>query len=185
MGKYDNYSNQKNIAKAQKKLDRLLAKKKQDLYAIDMAKKELETAKLFESCQVFDPSASIMFSDDNEVIWFCGKLIRYADLVSYAFVENKVTKADTTTKKKGTVSRAIIGGALLGGVGAVVGAASAGSKSETTYYEVTDGYNLQVVLADNTAHQVHFESAGIFSNKIPKTWLALGTKLQTIIENNM
>lgn len=53
MGKYDNYSNDKNIKVAQKKLDKLTKARKQDLFAIELAEAELEKAKLFESCQIF------------------------------------------------------------------------------------------------------------------------------------
>lgn len=194
MGKYDNYSNRKNISKLQKKLDGLMSKKKQDLYAIDMLRKELETAKLFETCQIFgredfwksqnDPNASIMFSDDNRVFMFGDKLIHYDDLVSYAFVENKVTNAETTTHTKGAVSRAIVGGALFGGVGAVVGAATAGSKSDTTYYQTTKGFYLQVFLKDENGYQMYIPGVGMLSDKVPKKWLELGTKLQTIVDKN-
>lgn len=53
MGQYDNYSNEKNIAKAQKRLDKLMAKCNPDLYEVELARKELETARLFERCQIF------------------------------------------------------------------------------------------------------------------------------------
>lgn len=98
MGQYDNYSNEKNIAKAQKRLDKLTAKRDPDPYEVELARRELETAKLFERCQIFgtegwtksiyNPNASIMFSDDNEVMMFFDKLISYRDISSYAIVEN-------------------------------------------------------------------------------------------------
>ena len=53
MGQYDNYSNEKNIAKAQKRLDKLSVKCNSDLYEVELARKELETARLFERCQIF------------------------------------------------------------------------------------------------------------------------------------
>jgi len=53
MGQYDNYSNEKNIAKAQKRLDKLTAKRDPDPYEVELARRELETAKLFERCQIF------------------------------------------------------------------------------------------------------------------------------------
>ena len=48
MGQYDNYSNEKNIAKAKKRLDKLTAKRNSDPYEVELARKEWETAKLFE-----------------------------------------------------------------------------------------------------------------------------------------
>lgn len=37
MGQYDNYSNEKNIAKAQKRLDKLTAKRDPDPYEVELA----------------------------------------------------------------------------------------------------------------------------------------------------
>lgn len=194
MGKYDNFSNTKRIKDIQKRLDKLTGKKKQDLYAIDVLKKELEVAKLFESCQIFgsegfskseyDPNADIMFSDDNRVVMFVDKLIRYEDIKSYAFVERLVPKSSSTTKQKGTVSMAIVGGAIAGGVGAVVGAMSAGSKTNTTSYNVPNGYFFQIFTKDGQGWQYPVPKVGIVSNKMSRKWTELGTKLQMIIEEN-
>lgn len=184
MGKYDNYDNATRIAKAQKILDKLTKKKKPDLYKIDIAQKNLNDAKLFESCQIFGKITDIMFSDDNEVMYFLNDLIYYRDIASYLFVENKVQKAKTTTKKKGTFTRAAVGGALFGGVGAIVGASSAGSKSDTAFYETTNGFKLVIHTKDGMRISCYVPGGGFFSNKIPKTWLEIGTKLQVIIDNN-
>ena len=184
MGKYDNFNNTKNILKAQKKLDKLKGKRNPDLFAIDRAQKDLDSEKLFESCQVFGGNFSIKFSDDNQVMWFVDKLVRYEDIKSYTFVENRTTQAHTTTKKKGTISRALVGGVIGGGLGALVGAASAGSKSNTTYYEVANGFHLQVFLTDGSHCQCFVEKGGVISNKIPKSWMELGHKLDTIIEEH-
>ena len=147
MGQYDNYSNEKNIAKAQKRLDKLMAKCNPDLYEVELARKELETARLFERCQIFgtegwrkniyNPNANIMFSDDNEVMMFFDKLISYRDISSYTIVENIV---------KETHTRAIVGGAIAGEVGVVTGAITAGSKSSTIVHEIPDGFFLQILL---------------------------------------
>lgn len=116
MGQYDNFHNTKNIEKAQRKLDKLLKKRKPDQYQIDLAKEALSQAKLFESCQIFKsfsgyaPNENIMFSDDNRVMWFVKYLIPYDEISSYSIVENVVQKAQTQTTSKGVITRAIIGG---------------------------------------------------------------------------
>ena len=194
MGKYDNYSNAKNIAKVQKKLDTLTRKKNPNLFEIEMVQRELETAKLFESCQIFgredfwksehNPNALIMFSDDNKVMMFIDRLVHYEDITSYEFVADHTTESETTTKKKGTITRALVGGAIAGGVGAIVGASSAGSKSHTTSYEVEDGFHLRIHLTDGTIYSYRIESSGMFSNKLSNLWLQLGHKLAMIIEEN-
>lgn len=194
MGQYDNYSNEKNIAKAQKRLDKLMAKCNPDLYEVKLARKELETARLFERCQIFgtegwrkniyNPNANIMFSDDNEVMMFFDKLISYRDISSYTIVENIVKETHTKTKKTGAIARAIVGGAIAGGVGVVTGAITAGSKSSTIVHEIPDGFFLQILLKDGSGYQCPVPSNGTISNKVPKMWLHLASKLQAIVERN-
>lgn len=191
MGRYDNFYNTKNIEKAQKKLDKLLSKRKPDQYQIDLAREALAQAKLFESCQIFKsfsgyaPNENIMFSDDNRVMWFIKHLIPYDEISSYSIVENVVQKAQTQTKSRGVISRAIIGGAIAGGVGAVVGAASAGSKSQTTYYNEGEGFFLQIFTKNGERYSCHIESNGFIANKVHPKWLELGTKLQSIIDGKV
>nr|DAS29119.1 MAG TPA: hypothetical protein [Caudoviricetes sp.] len=191
MGQYDNFHNTRNIEKAQRKLDKLLKKRKPDQYQIDLAKEALSQAKLFESCQIFKsfsgyaPNENIMFSDDNRVIWFVKYLIPYDEIISYSIVENVVQKAQTQTTSKGVITRAIIGGAIAGGVGAVVGAASAGSKSQTTYYNEGEGFFMQIFTKNGERYSCHIENSGFIGNKVHPKWLELGTKLQSIIDGKV
>lgn len=191
MGQYDNFHNTRNIEKAQRKLDKLLKKRKPDQYQIDLAKEALSQAKLFESCQIFKsfsgyaPNENIMFSDDNRVMWFIKYLVPYDEISSYSIVENVVQKAQTQTTSRGVISRAIIGGAIAGGVGAVVGAASAGSKSQTTYYNEGEGFFLQIFTKNGERYSCHIESNGFIANKVHPKWLELGTKLQSIIDGKV
>ena len=191
MWQYDNFHNTRNIEKAQRKLDKLLKKRKPDQYQIDLAKEALSQAKLFESCQIFKsfsgyaPNENIMFSDDNRVIWFVKYLIPYDEIISYSIVENVVQKAQTQTTSKGVITRAIIGGAIAGGVGAVVGAASAGSKSQTTYYNEGEGFFMQIFTKNGERYSCHIENSGFIGNKVHPKWLELGTKLQSIIDGKV
>ncbi len=191
MGQYDNFHNTRNIEKAQRKLDKLLKKRKPDQYQIDLAKEALSQAKLFESCQIFKsfsgyaPNENIMFSDDNRVIWFVKYLIPYDEIISYSIVENVVQTAQTQTTSKGVITRAIIGGAIAGGVGAVVGAASAGSKSQTTYYNEGEGFFMQIFTKNGERYSCHIENSGFIGNKVHPKWLELGTKLQSIIDGKV
>ena len=191
MGQYDNFHNTRNIEKAQRNLDKLLKKRKPDQYQIDLAKEALSQAKLFESCQIFKsfsgyaPNENIMFSDDNRVIWFVKYLIPYDEIISYSIVENVVQKAQTQTTSKGVITRAIIGGAIAGGVGAVVGAASAGSKSQTTYYNEGEGFFMQIFTKNGERYSCHIENSGFIGNKVHPKWLELGTKLQSIIDGKV
>lgn len=53
----------------------------------------------------------------------------YSQVLSYAPVEN----GHSDTKKKHGITRTLVGGALLGGVGAIAGAASSGSTAHDVY----------------------------------------------------
>lgn len=191
MGKYDNFSNIKNIKKIQRKLDRLTRKRKPDLYKIELVREELNTAKLFESCQIFKawhnyaPNKYVMFSDDNRVMWFISSAIRYEDIKSYSIVEKVVSGSHTVTRSNGAVSRAIVGHMIAGDIGAVVGAMSADSSSETTYYSKVDGFLFQVFTKDGLRHYCELPSIGAFSNKIHPKWVELGTKIQRIIDGRV
>lgn len=188
MGKYDNYSNIKNIKKAQKKLDSLTRKRTPDLYQIELAKEELANAKLFESCQIFQsihnygPNERVLFSDDNKVMWFFDEVIRYEDIQSFVVAENIVSGSYTTTRPQGAVSRAIMGHVIAGSVGAVVGAMTANSKSETTYYSEGKGFIFQIFTKDGLRHYCELPSIRDFSNKIHPKWLEVGAKIQRIID---
>lgn len=188
MGHYDNYCNKKRIKLAQKKLDRLLRKRKPNKFAIDLAREELEKQKLFESCQIFKsfsgfaPNERILFNDDNRAILFGDVLIWYKDIKSYQIIENIVETSYTTTQSKGAVSRAIVGGALAGGIGAVIGAATADTESNTTYYNEKDGFLIQIFLKNGKGHQLKIDNCGMISNRLHPKWLELGAKLQMIID---
>lgn len=190
MGRFDNYNNRKNIEKAQKKLDKLTRKHKQDQFQIELAQRELDTAKLFSSCQHFcltsydGKYADIMFSDENRVVMFLDKLVPYDEIESCSIVGKKVTMSYTTTKAKGVIPRAVVGGAIAGGVGAIVGGMTAGSKSNTTYYETTDGFHFQLFLKNQTYYYVHLRGNGLLSNKVPPKWIELAERVQMIIDEN-
>lgn len=188
MGKYDNYSNIKNIKAAQKKLDRLTRKRKPNLYKIELAQEELNTAKLFESCQIFKafhtyaPNKYVMFSDDNRVMWFISSVIRYDDIKSYSIDMKVVTEAYTTTRSHGAVSRAIVGHMIAGDIGAVVGAMSADSSSETTYHDKIESVLFQVFTKDGLRHYCELPYIAVYRHKIHPKWLEVGAKIQRIID---
>ena len=188
MGKYDNYSNIKNIKQAQKKLDRLLRKRRTSQYKVELALEKFNTAKLFESCQIFKassinaPNELVMFSDDNRVMWFVSRVIRYEDIKSYKIVEKVVSGSHTVTKSDGAVSRAIVGHAIAGDLGAVIGAMSADTHSETRHYQYKDGFIFQIFTKDGYIHSINVRNNGFFLNRIHPKWLELGVKIQRIID---
>lgn len=193
MGRYDNFSNKVYIKRARRKYNRLMSKRKPDLFKLDKARKELAEEELFESCQVFGrknfdpitsvPTARIMFSDDNKVMWFIDRIIEYKRIQSYAFIENRTTVAET--KRSGSViGRAIVGGMIAGEVGAIVGAMSAESETQTVFREKTDCFFLYIMLTNGESFRLRIMGSGIFDNKLHRAWAGVDAKLKSIIEEN-
>ncbi len=191
MGKYDNYSNTYNIKKAQRKLNRLTRSWFPNQAKIARAQAELDTAKLFESCQIFKafhgyaPNENVMFSDDNRVMWFISHVIPYDDIVACRIGENLISKSHTVTKPHGAISRAIVGHAIAGDMGAVVGAMTASSTSETTYYQQVNGFKFQIFTKDGYRYYCDLPSVRDFSNKIHPKWLEVGAKIQSILDGKI
>ena len=191
MGKYDNYDNAKRIRKARRKLKRRTRCLFKSPSRIAKAKAELDTAKLFSSCQIFKawhgyaPNENVMFSDDNRVMWFIGHVIPYDDIVACRIGENLITKSHTVTTQRGVIPRAIVGHAIAGDLGAVVGAMTADSTSETTYYQQGNGFKFQIFTKDGSRYYVDLQSIRDFSNKIHPKWLEVGAKIQSIIDGKI
>lgn len=191
MGKYDNYDNAKRIRKARRKLKRRTRCLFKSQSRIAKARAELDTAKLFESCQIFKashdyaPNKNVMFSDDNRVLWFIGHVIPYDDMVACRIGENLITKSHTVTTQHGVIPRAIVGHAIAGDLGAVVGAMTASSTSETTYYQQGNGFKFQIFTKDGSRYYCDLPSIRDFSNKIHPKWLEVGAKIQSILDDKI
>lgn len=71
----------------------------------------------------------------------------YSDIVSYSPIEQGHSKQ----KKKHAITRTLAGGALLGGVGALAGAASSNSKS----FDIVDSLGATVQLKDGTQIEIN------------------------------
>ena len=89
----------------------------------------------------------VKFVDELEVVAFFVEktkrveVINYSDILQCDIVENGVT--DITTSSG--VGRAIVGGIIAGGVGAVVGASTRGSKTR----EIINKLSLQIILKNS------------------------------------
>lgn len=190
MDQYNNYNNAQRIRKVQRKLDRRTRCLFKIRSRIARAQAELDTAKLFESCQIFKafhifaPNRYVMFSDANRVMWFFDHVIRYEDIESYSIVEKFVSKSRTTGSASDTISRIIVGHAFGGGLGALLGAMSADADSETIYYQKGQNFLFQIFTKDGLRHYCEPQNIGFFTNKIHPKWVELGMKIQSIIDSN-
>ncbi len=81
-------------------------------------------------------SSTIVHIDDNHHLFYCGNP---NDAIVYSFDEiidcgYDITESETTSKKGG-VTRAIVGAAVAGSVGAIIGASTAKEKTSTNTKE--------------------------------------------------
>ncbi|MFR9496232.1 MAG: hypothetical protein SNG69_02205 [Rikenellaceae bacterium] len=89
------------------------------------------------------PAHSIMIFDTTSTILILKKAFSYRDILNCTVADNSTTTqssstltSNTTTDTGSMLGRAIIGGVLTGGVGAVVGAATAKKKTTTSSPQV-------------------------------------------------
>lgn len=129
---------------------------------LEMAEEELRKQLLFEEYNVVGSRNSYFpykFNDKNKLILIDlndnkSEVFSYSDVekveIAPHYTEEVITH--TTTKKKRGITRAIVGGALFGGAGAIIGAGTAGSKSRgtTTQRMKFNGYNFVVSLTNGT-----------------------------------
>lgn len=77
--------------------------------------------------------SEIVHIDSKHNLFYIGKIINtiysFDEIVNYGY---DITELETTTKKKGGITRALVGGAIAGPVGAVVGSSTAKTTSTTS-----------------------------------------------------
>lgn len=90
--------------------------------------------------------------NQNEKTWSpfpYKKVYNYSDLIDYEIIENgKTIYSSISSKGAGGIGRAIIGGLLFGGAGAVVGATTAKSKTETESNNLINSINIKITIND-------------------------------------
>lgn len=86
--------------------------------------------KIIETTESYTYHA-VGISNSQRLFIFDDKVFKYDDIVSAELITRGGNETVTTTKKQGGITRAIVGGAIAGGAGAIVGAATAGEKSTT------------------------------------------------------
>ena len=79
-----------------------------------------------------DINSHVMVFEPTKKIFLKGKMYDFSQITGYSIsVNNQVISSNTKTSTGSMLGRAAVGGALLGGVGAIIGANSA--KTETEY----------------------------------------------------
>ena len=101
-------------------------------------------------------SSHLFIFEDTKVIVVNGEAIPFSKILAYSLVDNQQTIATTTggseikTSTGSMVGRALVGGALFGGVGALAGATTAKKETEiTTTTEHTTNHDYKIYLSIN------------------------------------
>ncbi len=120
--------------------------------------------------------------DNNEALMFGNVLIYYRDIQGCYIREEYRQIATTNTKTKGGITRAVIGGAIAGPIGAVVGASTAKSVSNTEYSSVQDGFKFYIECKDGKGWNIPVTGVGFLRNKVSNSWMDVKAKIDAIIE---
>ena len=89
-------------------------------------------------------TSTVSIDDTNKVVIFGARVVPYAQILNAELMETSFSK------KNGGVTRAIVGGALAGGVGAIVGASTARETTNSVISGIT------IYIADVTNPQVWY-----------------------------
>lgn len=145
-----------------------------------MVEEEIRDLKLFDTYNVVCFGNTILpfqFNDKRNLLGIRSSeginiIVPYNSIERVEIITDYIQSSHTytKTKKKGGITRAVVGGALFGGVGAIVGAATAGSKStaKTTYYTQVNGHTLHVYLKNGSSYSYQSKITG-FNDKTPPT----------------
>lgn len=197
------------VYKAEKKLNvlygrnnqsRMFFKKKPSHLEIEILEGRIEKLKIFHKSNVIVCKYGnygqfpFQFNDNLRLIMMPysngeSKIFSYDDVEKVQILPDYEQHELTTTitKRKGGVVRSVIGGTLFGPVGAVVGAATAGSKSSSTtkHYTNFSSYMFCVWLKNEECYYINkIPSKGFFDKKPPNELLELELYFLKIINES-
>ncbi len=106
--------------------------------------------KITDEFYIDDNKKIMAFVQYNNVVNH--RLYRYSDLLDFELIENG-EKVNVSSEQHGTVGRAIVGGALFGVTGAIVGASTAPTTSSST--TTIDEMYINAYMANGKVEKIH------------------------------
>lgn len=126
----------------------------------EIEKIKADTAKVSGHMPTAEIKGKIKFFDDLHSIVLVGSsasiLIDYADIIDFDLVED-VGGVVTSSKTKGGLGRAVVGGALLGPVGAIVGGSTGKKKTKSKEKVICNAINVNLIIKDTKAPAKHIK----------------------------
>lgn len=107
----------------------------------------------------FDINSEIHVYESPKIVFILGKKYKFSDIISCTFsdkqsiVHGQVTATSTTKSRTGsTLGRAVVGGVVAGGAGAIIGGTTGKKNTETIYHQEDDKviHNYTVVVTVNS-----------------------------------
>lgn len=165
-------------------------KKEEDKARIAMLKKRLHETANFTISNMLIGSNNVNLAYDETRNKIClvkktydFRIYDFRDILSAEIIENGETVTKTETKSKSRLGRAVVGGVLFGGAGAIVGGLTGKSESASTSTDYVTQIDLKVIVKDtqNPVHIISFLSgttvkqSGLYKSTIEKAmkWQAI------------
>lgn len=147
MGFFDNLS---------KKMEERSEKKKQEKaeYSKVLNKFKNNDAKKFEN-YYFDLKDNQILEIQN-IFSKKYRIIDFKDVLSYSINKKEHNDSKTETKRKHGIGRAVVGGVLLGPVGAAVGGLTSKKETQTISKDFVDHLGVVVNLNDGTSFEIEY-----------------------------
>lgn len=147
MGFFDNLS---------KKMEEKSEKKKQAKaeYSKVLNKFKNNDAKKFEN-YYFDLKDNQILEIQN-IFTKKYRIIDFKDVISYSINKKEHNDSKTQTKRKHGIGRAVVGGVLLGPVGAAVGGLTSKKETQTISKDFVDHLGVVVNLIDGTSFEIEY-----------------------------
>lgn len=150
-------------------------KKKQKLINKENAKAEKDAEKLeakelkekFKANGSMDCAGKFYIDKKTKQFLIPRKIGQKHQVYDFSDLENEVRsnnyRTTTETKKKGGITRGLVGGALTGGAGAIVGASTA--KSRGTSYDTLSSVNFVLTFKDGRVYQFEVPAGPLGGDK--------------------
>lgn len=87
---------------------------------------------------------NVIIDDNKKVVIFDDGIIQYKDIIATELITKESQSSTTLITRDGAAGRAVVGGILAGGVGAIVGASSAASTGSTTTSTLVDCLGVRI-----------------------------------------
>lgn len=171
-----------------KKEEQLMKKKQQDN---DNKLIELKTKLNAPITMVINYSFEkyVLFSEESSLIMINEHIYSFTDILNFSLSDNSIevfssTLSTTKTKTGSMVGRAIVGGILTGGIGAIIGGVTASKKTETSggTSHTKHNYTLIVTINNiaNPIERIYLEDNERYVNELCSLFSIVLNRKQTL-----